>query len=138
MYIQPPSNNKPLTLFEYSVRRVSSLGMMNEAKTHQSWANLIFNYEKKAYVRSDLMSIVKREYSRYFNEDLQYMFLEEKIKTNFPNLFGLEKKQNLFDLMLQALNAECTEQKDPRNQKMYRVSSCDNISIQDNQYIYKY
>lgn len=137
MYIQPPSNNKPLTLFEYSVRRVISLGMMNEAKTHQSWANLIFNYEKKAYVRSDLMSIVKREYSRYFNEDLQYMFLEEKIKTNFPNLFGLEKKQNLFDLMLQALNAECTEQKDPRNQKMYRVSSCDNISIQDNQYIYK-
>lgn len=137
MYIEPPLNKKPLTLFEYSVRRVVALGMMNETKTHQTWANLIFNYEKKAYVRSELMSIVKREYSRYFNETLQYMFLEEKIKANFPYLFGIENEQNLFERMLQALNAECIEQKDPRNQKMYRVSSCDNISTQDNQYIYK-
>lgn len=137
MYIEPPSNNKPLTLFEYSVRRVISLGMMDETKTHQSWANLIFNYEKKPYRRSELMSVVKREYSRYFNEELQYMFLKEKIQANFPYLFGIEKGQNLFDRMLQALNAECAEQKDPRNQKKYRVSSCDNISTQDNQYIYK-
>ena len=83
MYKQPPADNKPLTLFEYSVRRVISLGMMNETKSHQSWANLIFDYEKKAFVRSELMSIVKREYSSYFNETLQYMFLEEKIKNNF-------------------------------------------------------
>jgi len=39
--------------------------------------------------------------------------------------------------MLLALDAECTAQKDPRNQKRYRVSSCDNISVQDGQYIYK-
>ncbi len=137
MHTSPPPNNKPLALFEYSVRRVIALGMMNEKKTHQSWANLIFNYEKKSYVRSDLMSIVKREYSRYFNEELQYMFLEEKIKANFPYLFGIEEEHDLFDRMLLALNAECAEQKDPRNQKMYRVASCDNISVQDSQYIYK-
>lgn len=137
MHTPPPANNRPLTLFEYSVRRVITLGMMNETKTHQAWANLIFSYEKKSYVRSDLMSIVKREYSRYFNEELQYMFLEEKIKANFPYLFGIEEEQDLFDRMILALNAECAEQKDPRNQKMYRVSTCDNISVQDSQYIYK-
>ena len=137
MYMQLPTNNNPLSLFEYSVRKVISLGMMDEMKTHQAWANLIFSYETKSYVRSDLMSIVKREYSRYFNEDLQYMFLEEKIRSDFPYLFGLEAELDIFDCMLQALDAECREQKDPRNQKVYKVSSCDNITVQDNQFIYK-
>lgn len=137
MYIPPPSNNNPLTLFEYSVRKVILLGMMNEKKSHQSWSNLIFNYENKYFVRSELMSIVKREYSRFFNEELHYMFLEDKIKASFPYLFGDEKKLDLFDRMLQALEAECAEQKDPRNQKIYKVSSCDNISVQDGQFIYK-
>lgn len=137
MYIGIPANKEPLTLFEYSVKKVIALGMMGETKTHQTWANLIFNYERQAFVKSELMSIVKREYSRYFNEELQYMFLEDKIKANFPYLFGIEEELCLFDRMLQALDAECAEQKDPRNRKMYRVSSCDNISIQDGQHIYK-
>lgn len=137
MYITPPKNKDPQTLFEFSVRRVISLGMMNVPNTHASWANLIFKYEKKSYERSNLMSIVKREYPRFFSEELQYMFLEDKIRVSFPYLFGEEENQSLFDLMIQALTAECDEQKDPRNRKMYRVSSCDNISVQDNQYIYK-
>ena len=45
-----PVNTNPLTLFEFSVRKVISLGMMNVSNTHQAWANLIFNYEKKAFV----------------------------------------------------------------------------------------
>lgn len=137
MFISAPANNQPLTLFEYSVRRVISLGMMNERNTHHSWANRIFSYEKKSYVRSELMSVVKREYSRYFDEELQYMFLEDKIKSNFPHLFGIEEELSLFDRMIQALDAEVAEQKDPRNRKMYRVSSCENISTQDGQFIYK-
>lgn len=137
MYISAPANDQPLTLFEYSVRRVISLGMMNERNTHQSWANRIFSYEKKSFVRSELMSVVKREYSRYFDEELQYMFLEDKIKSNFPYLFGIEEELSLFDRMIQALDAEVAEQKDPRNRKMYRVSSCENISTQDGQFIYK-
>ncbi len=137
MYILPPRNNEPLTLFEYSVRKVISLGMMNVTKSHLAWANLIFNYEKKACVRSDLMSTVKHEYSRYFDENLHYMFLEEKIKASFPYLFGLQGEDDLFERMLTALDAECAEQKDPRNTKMYRVSSCDNITIQDDKYIFK-
>lgn len=132
-----PANNLPLTLFEYSVRKVISLGMMGETKNHQVWANLIFNYESKAYIRSELMSKVKHEYSTYFNEELQYCFLEEKIKDNFPYLFGIEEDLSLFDRMLRALEAECAEQKNPRNRKMYRVASCENISTQDDQYIYK-
>ena len=132
-----PANKEPLTLFEYSVRKVISLGKMNATNTHQVWANLIFGYEKKSSERSELMSIVKHEYSSYFNEELQYSFLEEKIKINFPQFFGIEQNLSLFDRILQALNAECAEQKDPRNRKMYKVSSCDNISTQDGQYIYK-
>lgn len=137
MYISAPSNNQPLTLFEYSVRRVISLGLMNERNTHQSWANRIFSYEKKSFVRSELMSVVKREYAKFFDEELQYMFLEDKIKRIFPYLFGIEEDVSLFDRMIQALDAEVAEQKDPRNRKMYMVSSCDYISTQDGQFIYK-
>ena len=36
-----PVNNEPLTLFEFSVRKVIALGMMGVSNTHQSWANLI-------------------------------------------------------------------------------------------------
>lgn len=137
MYIAPPSNHQPLTLFEYSVRQVLSLSLMTETKTHATWANLIFRYEKDANMRSSLMSIVKREYSYYFSEDSQYQFLGDLIKENFPYLFGIEEKQNPFERLLHALDAECTAQKDPRNQKRYRVSSCERISEQEGQYIYK-
>ena len=137
MYISAPANNQALTLFEFSVRRVISLGMMNERNSHQSWANRIFSYEKKSFVRSELMSVVKREYSSYFDEELQYMFLDNQIKRNFPHLFGIADELSLFDRMIHALDAEVTEQKNPRNRKMYRVSSCENISTQDGQFIYK-
>lgn len=137
MYTAPPPNEQPLTLFEFSVRQALSLGLMAETNTHAAWGTLIFTYEKEANMRNHLMSIVKNEYSYYFSEDLQYKFLEDKIKENFPYLYGIKEEQNLFDRMLQALDAECTAQKDPRNQKKYRVSSCDIISEQDGQYIYK-
>ena len=137
MYIPTPANNQALSLFEYSVRKAISLGLMNERNTHQVWANLLFRYEKKPSVRSELMSIVKREYSRYFDGELEYMFLEDKIRRNFPDWFGKKGELPLFDRMIQALEAEVAEQKDPRNRKMYTVSSCDRISAQDGQYIYK-
>lgn len=137
MYITPPHNNQPLTLFEYSVRKVMALGLMNESRVHKAWATLIFDYEKNAEMRTYLMSKVKHEYSYYFDEELQYKFLVDKIEANFPYLFGKEEEQNLFVRMIQALDAECVAQKDPRQQKKYRVSSCTNISHQDSLYIYK-
>ena len=137
MSITPPHNKNPRALFEYSVRKIISLGLMNEARTHQAWASLIFDYEKKYYDRSDLMSIVKHEYSQYFDGELQYKFLEERIKMDFPNLFGIEEDQDIFVRMLRALESECIQQKDPRNQEVYRVATCVNITIQDKKYIYK-
>lgn len=83
------------------------------------------------------MSIVKREYSSYFDEKLQYMFLESKIRYGFPYLFDIKDESSIFDHMIQALDSEIFEQKNPRNKTIYKVSSCDNISTQNNQYIYK-
>jgi len=110
---------------------------MNEARVHQAWATLIFDYENDANMRSIYMSDVKHEYKYYFSEEFQYKFLEENIRPNFPYLFGIKENLNLFEEMLRALDAECTAQKDPRNQKRYKVSSCINISSQDNQFVYK-
>lgn len=132
-----PSAKDPHALFEYSVRRVVSLGMMNDTNAHQVWANYIFRDEPKAFVRSDLMSIVKHEYSGYFSEDLHYMFLGEKIKSNFPEFFDIEEDLNLFERIEKALKEECKELKNPRNRKVYKVSSCVNISSQDDQFVYK-
>lgn len=137
MSITPPQNRNPLALFEYSVRKVVSLGMMDESKTHKAWAGLIFDYEKKSYNRSDLMSIVKHEFSQYFDGELQYKFLEDKIKMDFPQWFGIKEDQDIFVRMLRALESECIQQKDPRNQKVYRVATCENITNQDKKYIYK-
>lgn len=132
-----PDNNEPLTLFRYSVQKVCLLGLMGESKTHQAWANLIFNYEKNSGVRNELMSIVKREYTAYFDKELQYMFLGEKIKANFPECFGKEKDIDLFFRIDQALGAEYTEQKNPKNRKKYRISSFSNLASQENLFIYK-
>ena len=132
-----PSINDPLALFEYSVRKVVELGLMNESNTHQVWANHIFKAEKKAYMRGDLMGIVKHAFPEFFDKELQYKFLEEKIRAYYPHFFCIEDNSSLFERMLQALDEECAEQKNPKNRKMYRVSSCDNMSVQDGQYVYK-
>lgn len=132
-----PKNNTPLCLFEYSVRKVIALGMMDMPNPHQIWANRIFDYERNSLVRVELMSKVKREYSAYFDKNFHYKFLEDKIRSNFPYLFGIKEDSDLFNRMLKALDAEYQEQKNPRNRKTFRVSSCDLLSSQDNQYIYK-
>lgn len=131
-----PRNNDALALFEYSVKMVLLYGLMGESKTHAAWAYQIFKYEKNATMRSELMSIVKREYSAYFDEQLQYCFLEDKIRANFPYLFGIEDDSNLFEHIQKALDAELIEQRSPKNRKSYRVSSCIQIPS-PSQIIYK-
>lgn len=42
-----PSGKDPFALFEFSVRRVVSLGMMNDINTHQVWANYIFKGSRR-------------------------------------------------------------------------------------------
>lgn len=137
MKIFPQINDDSRTLFEYSVRKVLSRGIIDEENTHATWAFLIFDYEKDANMRSHLMSKVKHAYSYYFSETLKYKFLEENIKANFPYLFGIAEEQDIFSRMIKALQAECVAQKNPRNQKRYRVSSCTKISSQEGKNIYK-
>lgn len=132
-----PANREPLTLFEFCVKKAINLGILSNSNSHQAWANLIFGYEPKSDARSELMSIVKREYSAYFNEELHYSFQVDKIKKNFPYLFGIQEQLNLFDKMIKALDAEFKEQKNPRNLKTYKVLSCTPIPSQDKKYIYK-
>ena len=137
MDVSSPTNRSPLTLFEYSVRQAIARNLINERHSHQTWANLIFGYEPQPHVRSELMSIVKREFPAYFDGELQYMFLKEQIKSSFPYLFGTEEKLSLFERIRHALKAEIAAQNDPRNKKTYRVAGCESISKQDGQFIYK-
>ena len=65
------------------------------------------------------------------------MFLEDKIKANFPYLFGIEEKQDLFERMLQALKLNVLNKGSTESEKCTEFLPCDNISIQDKQYIYK-
>lgn len=139
IFSEIPSKSDHLALFEYCVRVVRKKGKMNAAYTHQGWAFLIFGDKRSSSERNALMSIVKQVYSPYFSEDLNnYMFLEDKIKDTFPSFFDIEEESlNLFETIQKALEAEYKEQKKPRNRKQYRVSSCVNISSQENQVVYK-
>lgn len=136
-YINQPKDMDPFELFEYSVRKAISLGLMGKDNVHKVWANRIFDYERNDVVRSELMSIVKREYSQYFSADFsKYSFLENKIRVNFPNLFGLDDNVDLFKKMIQALEAEYHEQKNPKNRKSYKILSITILSSQNEQYIF--
>ena len=84
-----PSKNYPLALFEYCVRVVRTKGKMNATCTHLEWAYIIFGDKKKPLERKELMSFVKHKYSKYFSETLNYMFLEDKIRENFPEFFDI-------------------------------------------------
>lgn len=131
-----PHDNNPDTLFEYSVRKAVSKGAMGKVYTHKAWANIIFNYERNADMRSELMSIVKREYKPYFDNKAQYMFLEEKIKRFFPQYFGLSGSDNLFERIIDALNAEKEEQQNPRNLQSYAARNCRLFSENEEQKVY--
>ena len=72
MYITPPQNKDPKTLFEYSVRRVISLGMMNVPNTHAAWANLIFRYDSN-YTR-DIYVVSSDEISGLLNSTIYDLF----------------------------------------------------------------
>jgi len=131
------TRTSPLDLFEYSVVKVNTLGLMDKPFTHQAWANMIFHFKNSATERSELMSIVKREYSVYFNDELQYCFIGDKIRANFPYLFGIKESDDLFERMDQALEAECAEQRSSKNQKRYSVIFWELISKDKDLHVYK-
>ena len=93
-YIQNyrPLSNSARDLFVYCVRKVIEKRLFPQSNMHNQWASILFGYEKNSSIRLDNMSKVKREYSTYFTRTLKYSFNEEKIKRDFPKLFGIEEE----------------------------------------------
>ncbi|MBR5038770.1 MAG: AAA family ATPase [Prevotella sp.] len=90
------------------------------------------------------MSKVKREYSTYFTHERQYSFIEEKIRRDFPYLFGIvdddENEYNCEDIVrdtIKAVNKEIEEEKDPNNIESFKGHDLTLVRKQGNSYIYQ-
>lgn len=144
-YIQEdkPASYSPHDLFEYCVKKVRENNLFSKTYTHNQWANIIFKYEKNSGTKIDHMSKVKSEYSLYFTRDLKYAFNEEKIKRDFPDLYGLEEDggdyttDSLIRDTIKALNKEIIEQQDPHNIESFKGSDLKLVRQQGKSYIYQ-
>lgn len=131
-----PKSIKPDDLFEYCVKKSIKLGIAKTPHTHLQWAGKLFSYEKNSNMRCELMSIVKREFSIYFDSELKYIFLVDKIKAHFPHLFGIVEEERLsmsktgllFHDIQKALAKELAEQSNPRNIDTYKVEALRSMS----------
>ena len=92
------------------------------------------------------MSKVKREYSTYFTHTAKYAFEEEKVKRDFPFLFGIEDEDDdegeytsdsLVRDTIKAINKEIIEQHDPQNMESFKGSDLTLIRQQGKSYIYQ-
>ena len=140
-----PACNSARDLFEYCVEKAMEKDLFSEAYMHNQWANLLFGYEKNSSERTDLMSKVKREYSTYFTHTTKYAFEEEKIKRDFPYLFGIDEDEDDGDYTtdslvrdtIKAIDKEIIEQQDPQNLESFKGSDLTLIRQQGNSYIYQ-
>lgn len=139
-----PSGNSAKDLFVYCVEKVIASDLFSQAYMHNQWANLLFGYEKSSDARIDLMSKVKAEYSTYFTRTMKYAFDEEKIKRDFPYLFGIEEdeedgdytSESLIKDTIKALNKEIAEQNDPQNIESFKGDDLTLVRQQGKSYIY--
>ena len=133
-----PESNTPEGLFNFCVRMAIKKNLFSLAKTHSQWANLLFSYESNSLIREDNMSIVKRERSIYFTRDRnKFSFIEDKIKRDFPSLFGITDEDN--DLLSETINAvshEIEEQKNPNNIDSFKGNDLTLVQKQGNSYLY--
>ena len=141
-----PASNSPEDLFEYCVKKVIEKNLFSTSLNHVQWATKLFGYEKDSSLRKDYMSKVKREYSIYFTHDLKYSFVEDKLKRDFPYLFGISEDEEDDDVYtsedqvrdtIKALNKEIVEQKDPRNIESFKGNDLSLVRRQDKSYIYQ-
>ena len=89
-----PASNSAKDLFEYCVKKVIEKNLFSKAYMHNQWANILFDYEKSSDMRIDLMSMVKTENDIYFTHESKFSFDEDKIKRDFPQLFGIEEEED--------------------------------------------
>ena len=139
-----PASNSAKDLFVYCVKKVIEKGLFSKAYMHNQWANILFDYEKSSDMRIDFMSMVKTENDIYFTRENKFSFDEDKIKRDFPHLFGIEEDvddgdyttESLIRDTITALNKEIEEQSDPRNMESFKGSDLTLIRQQGKAYIY--
>lgn len=146
-YIQDnkPASSSAKDLFEFCVRKAIEKKLLSQSMMHNQWATTLFGYEKNSTARIDKMSKVKREYSTYFTHTLKYAFDEEKLKRDFPYLFGIEEDDDDDDCTsdslvrdtIKAINKEIIEQHDPQNLESFKGSDLTLIRQQGQSYIYQ-
>lgn len=132
-------------LFVYCVKKVIDKDLFSQSMMHNQWATKLFGYEKSNDTRIDLMSKVKREYSTYFTQSMKYAFDEEKIRRDFPYLFGIEEDEDDGDYTtdslirdtIKALNKEIAEQNDPQNIESFKGNDLTLVRQQGKSYIYQ-
>lgn len=146
-YIQDnkPASNSAKDLFVYCVKKVIEKNLLSESMMHNQWATKLFGYEKNSEARIDKMSIVKREYSIYFTQPMKYAFDEEKIRRDFPYLFGIDDDEDdddyttdsLIKDTIKAVNKEIAQQNDPQNTESFKGVDLSLVRQQGKTYIYQ-
>ena len=144
-YIQEnrPKSSSAKDLFAYCVKKVIDNNLFSQSMMHSQWAGVLFGYEKNSMTRVDMMSIVKREYNTYFTHTMKYSFDEDKIRRDFPDLFGIKEDngeytaKDLIQDTIKALNNEIVEQHDPKNLESFKGSDLTLVRQQGRTYIYQ-
>ena len=139
-----PASNSAKDLFVYCVEKVIEKNLFSKAYMHNQWANILFGYEKSSDMRIDLMSTVKTENPIYFTRETKFSFDEDKIKRDFPYLFGIEEDEaddytidSLIRDTIKAINKEIEEQSDPKNMESFKGNDLTLIRQQGKAYIYQ-
>ena len=142
-----PASNSAKDIFLFCIKKLIEKDLFSKSMMHNQWAAILFGYEKNSTTRIDLMSKVKREYSTYFTHTAKYAFDEEKIKRDFPYLFGIVDDEedddgdyttdSLVRDTIKAVNKEIIEQHDPQNLESFKGSDLTLIRQQGESYIYQ-
>lgn len=141
-----PIDNTPKALFTYCVEKAIDKKLLSSSYTHSQWANLLFAYEKRSSDRISNMSIVKREFGTYFTHATKYALEVDKIKRDFPNLFGIKEKdalsgeatcEDVVHETIKVLNKEIVEQKNPENIETFKGKDLSLLRKRGNTNIYK-
>lgn len=133
-----PDSNTLEGLFHFCVRMAIKKQLFSISKTHTQWANVIFSYENNGLMREYYMSKVKREYAIYFTRDKnKYAFIEEKIKRDFPFLFGIIEEDGLLQEAIKAVSNEIEEQKNPNNIETIKGNDLTLVQKQNKSYLYQ-
>lgn len=144
-----PKSDSVEDLFEFCVHQAIIKHLFSISHSHNQWANLLFGFEKNSDVRVDYMSKVKQEYATYFTSEpkrsLKYSFEEEKLKRDFPEMFGIEDDSasdvetinDWIESCVNAVNHEIIEEKDPHNIEIFKGKSIEFIQHKESIYIYR-